>query len=87
MLHAYSSSLGSNSCIKGFSMCKKGFVLVALNSLDNSEHTSGDRPLSSDDIRLLEYFSSGVASFKKFLLHWYVQEKANQMSFFIVLQI
>lgn len=68
-------------------MCKKGFVFVALNSLDNSERTSGDRPLSLDDIRLLEYFSSGVASFRKVLLHWYVQEKANQMPFFIVLQI
>jgi len=60
---------------------------VALNSLDNPEHTSGDRPLSLCDIRLLEHFHSGVAQFKKVLLHWYAQEKANQMPFFIALQI
>ena len=42
---------------------------MALDLLDNSDHASGDRPLSLCDIRGLEYFNSGVAQFKKVLLH------------------
>lgn len=60
---------------------------MALDLLDNSDHASGDRPLSLCDIRGLEYFNSGVAQFKKVLLHWRVQKKENQMPFFKILQI
>lgn len=50
---------------------------MALDLLDNSDHASGDRPLSLSDIRGLEYFNSGMVQFKKVLLYWHVQKKTK----------